>query len=86
MLLKNKADATLVNEDQNTTLHFLVRRSSPDKERYYSLLKSVLEAGVEINSKNYLGETPLMFACQHGNEIAVRFLLDHNSDFATTNL
>lgn len=85
-LMANKVDVTLMNKDQNTALHFLVRNSNSETERYLALLKSVIAAGVDINSKNYRGDTPLMFACQQGNILAVKFLLDSNADFGTTNL
>jgi ankyrin repeat protein len=55
-------------------------------DTYYEVLDIIHQRGVDVNTKNYLGETPLMQAASKGNEDAVKWLLDHKADYKDANL
>ena len=44
-----------------------------------AMIKSLLEAGADINTRNHSGDTPLMIAVGNGNIEAVAVLLFHKA-------
>eukprot|EP01116_Phalansterium_solitarium_P024102 TRINITY_DN8717_c0_g2_i1.p1 TRINITY_DN8717_c0_g2~~TRINITY_DN8717_c0_g2_i1.p1 ORF type:complete len:755 (-),score=332.11 TRINITY_DN8717_c0_g2_i1:955-3219(-) len=88
LLLAKGADPAWLTKDRHSVLHYLVRkqyedRDSPSKKKisYTGLLEDlVVKRAVDVNGANYRGETPLMQAAGHGNETAVRFLLQNKAD------
>ena len=49
------------------------------------MVGSLIRAGVNVNTKNFEGYTPLMAAAEVGNEEAIKVLLQHNADISDTN-
>jgi ankyrin repeat protein len=43
-------------------------------------VKQPLEAGTDVNAKNYLGDTPLMWAARYGHTETIKFLLEKGAD------
>jgi ankyrin repeat protein len=61
--------------------------SSKDSTKgYIELLEQLISVGVDINLKNYRGETALMQAAARGNLEAISFLLEHKANPLIENL
>lgn len=75
-LLKLGANPRLANEDLSTPLHYIVRHTYEEEEKY---LRDVIELfkkkGANINERNKFEETPLHLACLQGDERLVRILV-----------
>ncbi|CAG8269634.1 unnamed protein product [Penicillium nalgiovense] len=63
-LLEMGADPLQPDPDGNTALHHLAKYLRKDKSQAH--FKRFLEAGVDINSRNHEGETPLFKYIEHG--------------------
>ncbi|KAJ5358197.1 Ankyrin-2 [Penicillium brevicompactum] len=61
----------LVDIDQNTALH---------GARTVAAALWLINHGLQVNSKNKNGETPLMMQCKEGRDEVVALLLSHNAD------
>lgn len=96
LLLKRGANPELANDQKTTVLHYLARKCPPpesskgkkrnsNEDEYFRLLEEILDKGIDINAKNFMGETPLMQACARSNETAVKFLLDRKAKYKLTN-
>lgn len=68
---------------KTSPLHYIIR--SPYREELIEVLDLMIEHGVNLECKNYFGETPLIQAAAKGLTESVRFLLDHHSNVNTTN-
>jgi len=86
ILIQHGGDPKIFSDQKTTPLHYLCRKPYDDgnskekaHETYFGLLEELVTKGVDINSQNYLGETPLMQACSRGNQPAVEFLLNHKA-------
>lgn len=44
------------------------------------MVKYLVEQGVNINKENKYRETPIFYACESGNEIIVKYLMEHETD------
>eukprot|EP01098_Paradermamoeba_levis_P009135 TRINITY_DN3790_c0_g1_i1.p1 TRINITY_DN3790_c0_g1~~TRINITY_DN3790_c0_g1_i1.p1 ORF type:complete len:178 (+),score=51.05 TRINITY_DN3790_c0_g1_i1:251-784(+) len=75
-------------KDNNSLLHLLVLRPSQQDSslQHLSALHSVLDAGVDVNQMNAMGETALHLASQRGNEEIVKALLDKNANLFAQDL
>lgn len=71
-LLKNGADPTLVNNDDNGPLH-----NACNTGRTYVLMM-LLDAGGDLHHKNIAGDTPLEIAARLDRREVVSFLIDHD--------
>ena len=49
------------------------------------IVKTLLEYGASVHSKDYEGDTPLHMACGSGNLEVVQTLLQHNADVHVMN-
>lgn len=54
---------------QNSPLHYSAARG------HHEIVTLLIESGVDINLRNYRGQTPLMQACQYGHWEVVQFLI-----------
>lgn len=79
-LLNSGADAHVRSANGNTALHAAV--SNAESAR---LIKALLDKGVDINSTNNKGETPLMVAAGNKNHSLYRLLLKHGANPALRN-
>eukprot|EP01133_Synstelium_polycarpum_P003444 gene3444-3911_t len=61
LLLKNKADATLVDAQQRNALHYSINASTCDANTSFELEALLIGAGVPLNATDYLGRTPLHY-------------------------
>jgi len=69
LLLENKANAVLPNDDGETSLHMAAKTGSP-------ILSLILKKRVDINPRDNNGATPFMTACVAGQlEAAQRLLI-----------
>jgi len=48
----------------------------------FSTIDALLNEGADINSRNNIGRSPLLSACEMGNVSTVRVLLDHGADIS----
>ena len=48
-------------------------------------VKQLLEAGTDVNAKNNLGDTPLMWAARYGHTETVKLLLESSADVNANN-
>lgn len=60
--------------DDSTALYEAASAGEPD------LVKRFIEAGAEVGSRNRLGKTPLIRACQLGRELSAKILLREGAD------
>lgn len=60
----------------NTNALMLYAAMSPDT----AILQALIDIGIDINSANDAGYTPLMFAAAYNTPEAVRFLIDKGAD------
>ena len=74
VLLANKADANIADQQGNTVLH------SSTSKRFFNISQLLLDSGCEINGRNNRGETPLHSAIRSKNTAIVKFLLKNNAD------
>ncbi|OUM65740.1 hypothetical protein PIROE2DRAFT_41389 [Piromyces sp. E2] len=72
ILIKNGADINKGNIDGNTPLMIA------NNEVTQALMECANKN--HLNAKNNQGKSPLIYACEHGNEIIVEFLVDSNTD------
>jgi len=35
---------------------------------------------MKLNKENFVGETPLLYACRNGNEAIIKYLVEHGAD------
>eukprot|EP01103_Thecamoeba_quadrilineata_P015228 TRINITY_DN4744_c0_g1_i2.p1 TRINITY_DN4744_c0_g1~~TRINITY_DN4744_c0_g1_i2.p1 ORF type:complete len:241 (-),score=24.18 TRINITY_DN4744_c0_g1_i2:276-998(-) len=76
LMSKDAIDMSLQNEDGNSALHFLVRKSTNcDAVLYEQLLITATVKGASVYLHNNNGEMPLHVACFKGNDLAVKFLI-----------
>jgi len=87
LLLKHNANPNIGNMDNNIPLHYLSRRpfDIPKKPRksdslFVKVVKLMVESGVNVNTPNDFGDTPLHQAGAAGNEDAVKLLLKLKAD------
>ena len=74
-LLENDKDAVDVSQPDGTTaLHWAAHRGDA------AMIKLLIEAGAEVEKKNYFGITPLFLACQEGSAETVGLLLEAGAD------
>jgi ankyrin repeat protein len=74
-------NAPVVLESQDeimTLLHALALR--PEIPNCTSLIAEIMQIGVDINSRSFLGVTPLMCACKHQHAAAVEMLFEARAE------
>ena len=74
VLLANKADANIADQQGNTALH------SSIFQRSFYISQMLIGSGCKINCRNDMGETPLHFAVRGKNAADVELLLMNNAD------
>ncbi|KAK2561264.1 Ankyrin-1 [Acropora cervicornis] len=73
VLLANKADASISDQQGNTALH------SSTSKQLYDISQLLIDSGCQVNGSNYECETPL-YSVIRGNDIAhVQLLLKNNA-------
>eukprot|EP00005_Dracoamoeba_jomungandri_P003482 CAMPEP_0174259650 /NCGR_PEP_ID=MMETSP0439-20130205/8449_1 /TAXON_ID=0 /ORGANISM="Stereomyxa ramosa, Strain Chinc5" /LENGTH=2166 /DNA_ID=CAMNT_0015343625 /DNA_START=71 /DNA_END=6571 /DNA_ORIENTATION=- len=87
-LLSRGADPTILNSDNISSLHYLVRRSigtgvsAANLERaFYDLI----DHGADVNTVSKNGDTPLHNAVTFGTNDMIRLLIDNGADIHQTN-
>jgi len=87
LLIKANANANILTADQTSVQHlFLMGDYHLSRtSEVCSLLKSLYEAGVDINVKNHAGLTCLHMAVRQQNLEILSFLLKYNADPNVTN-
>jgi len=64
----------------NSFLHLIIKSKLEDQN---SIVKYLIDWGVDIDSKNYRGDTPLNWAVRTRNVKLVNYFIDHGADFLT---
>ena len=78
ILLKQNLNASVVDSEGNTLLHFITNQYNGGDE---DLMDILFDAGVNINAKNKEGETPLHWAVKAGikNKVLIEKLIQHGA-------
>jgi ankyrin repeat protein len=66
----NSVDTKLVDKSGNNVMHYAAGKGS------LSVLKELVDKGVNYNLQNHDGQTPMDFASKHGNVEAIKYLID----------
>jgi len=79
-LLESGADPRLIElgEDKSTALHKLISRNSYNQENHFTtaaIAELLLMRGAEVSATDFLGRTPLHYAAQNGNILAMQILI-----------
>ncbi|XP_015779234.1 PREDICTED: ankyrin-3-like [Acropora digitifera] len=74
VLLANKADASIRDQQGNTALH------SSTSKQLYNISQLLIDSGCKVNGSNDKGETPLYSAIRGNNIAHVQLLLKNNAD------
>ena len=45
-----------------------------------NIIKFIIEYRIKINDKDFFNRTPLYIACLNGNEVVVKYLVEHGTD------
>ena len=77
--LAHGATATLADADGQTGLHRLPFEEEEDEDTL-EVAGLLLGAGADPNARDKNGQTPLMYAAEHGDLAMVRWLLEHGAD------
>jgi len=51
-----------------------------------TIVKYLVQKGVDVNKENGRGETPLFLACEKGNEQIVKYLVEHGANINKENV
>lgn len=70
LLIESKADATKVDSQGNTALHYAAAYGRKDMADY------LLSAGLQVNARNHVGLTPLAVASRNKQKVAITFLTE----------
>lgn len=81
--LVETADAIMHGESQAENKTDLLFNSA--NQGNVARIQRLLSQGVDVNSKNNDGETPLMITCSSGRIEAAKFLLKHGADIKSIN-
>ncbi|XP_026468736.1 ankyrin-1-like [Ctenocephalides felis] len=71
ILLNNKADANVIDENHSTPLHYAVKNNLID------IIQLLIEKGANINVFDNTGKSPLCHAISYGNSKIVKLLLNN---------
>lgn len=63
----------VTNDDKWTPMHFAVLGGSPEAVRY------LISKDIGVNSRTVLGQSPLHFAAQAGNEFIIAILVENGA-------
>lgn len=66
------ADPTIKNNEGNTSLYNIP--NGGDKSRVRAVIASFMEKGVDLESRNRLGRTALLAACQNASSMVLILL------------
>jgi hypothetical protein len=75
LLIRYGAKVRLVDKEKNTALHRLVQNTSDD-----TLIRLLINQGIDVNAVNKAGQTALMLAAENGNDESVKALLEAGAD------
>ncbi|XP_028393978.1 DNA-binding protein RFXANK-like isoform X2 [Dendronephthya gigantea] len=64
----------------DSPLHLVTFTLSSNKNKRFGAIDVLLEAGCDINCKNWIGNTPLSVAASHGNTRLIKYLLRKGAD------
>jgi uncharacterized protein len=73
-------NATYKNNAQENFIHKIVNNYSLNAEKGQEYIKILLENGVDINEKNVVGTTPLMYAVKRNKKEYIPLLLENGAD------
>ena len=69
MLIQNGADPSLKSNDGSSLLHFAAQCGNT------SIMNKLISLGLDIDSKDLSGKTPVIMAIEENNSEAVKFLI-----------
>jgi ankyrin repeat protein len=86
ILVENHADVNfMVKSDEGAATALQAAVDVPDfNEKHLKILQYLMEKGANVNGKNTRGQSPLLFAAEHGRTEAAKELLDHNAEVNDT--
>ncbi|KAN0141605.1 Ankyrin repeat-containing domain protein [Lactarius tabidus] len=84
ILLDHDAKANVENSRGQTPLH-VVSQSECFSRENSNVARLLLELGLDVNARDKDGDTPLHFACFHGNFKTALVLLDHGAEVNAQN-
>jgi len=73
-------NAQYKNNAQENLIHKIVNNYSLNAEKGKEYIKTLLENGVDINEKNVVGTTPLMYAVKRNKKEYIPLLLENGAD------
>lgn len=79
IVIKPNPYTTILDNDQNTILHYSAARGK-DEDFAKKLIKNQ-----KLDVQNYLGWTPMMMACRNGRISTVKILLELGADVTKHN-
>ena len=78
-LLKAGADPKVLNQHQNTVLHYAANCQAKEKT-CVEIAKLILKAGVDVNVQDNDGDTALIIAAQNHHPLLKKLFLDAGAD------
>ena len=86
LLLQYQANAKIEDNEKANAFHVLATHKHESDSEDSAIFKMLLEQGLDINAKNYQGDTPLMIASARGRAELVKIMLScRNLDLNATN-
>ncbi len=86
ILVENRADINfMVKSDDGAATALQAAVDAPDfKEEHLRILQYLIEKGANVNGRNTRGQSPLLFATDHGRTEAAKGLIEHGADVNDT--
>jgi ankyrin repeat protein len=86
LLLESGGDINRKYKEKQNILHIAVNAECEDRGGF-EVIKTLVEAGVEINCQDKYGNTPLWYACIYYaiNQRTIRYLLEEGADMNIVN-
>ena len=75
LLLRNGADAFVVNTDRMTALHVTAQNDNT------SVMQQLIEKGLSVNAQDRFNQTPLHLAAYCGNKDAAKVLIKNGQSY-----
>ena len=79
-MLSYGADIRRKTKWADSPLHLVTFALSSNKNREFGAIDALLQAGCDVNCRNWIGNTPLCIAASHGNTKLINYLLRRGAD------